>query len=203
MDEANVSSSNDFGKDVIPSMLQSGCGMYAYAFDGYWKDVGTVQSLWEANMDMLGDDPVLDLRDEQWRIYSRTAGMPPQFVTDTARVKNSCITEGCYIAGDVEHSVLFTGVNVEAGAKIENSIILPYAKIERGAYIKNAVVGEGAHIGAGCQIGMDQGNVVREQSPMCAGGITLVGKRINVAAGAIIQSGVMLEYDVEPAEISK
>ena len=129
--------------------------------------------------------------------------MPPQVVTEDARIKNSCVTEGCYIDGDVSHSVIFTGVNIEAGARVENSIILPYAKIERGAYIKNAVVGESAHIGAGAQIGMDHSNVERQQSPMCVGGITLVGKRINVAAGAIIESGVMLDYDVEPAEIGK
>ncbi len=203
MDESNVSSSNDFGKDVIPAMLESGCGMYAYAFDGYWKDVGTVYSLWEANMDMLGEDPVLNLRDDHWRIYSRTAGMPPQFITENARVKDSCLTEGCYVAGDVTHSVLFTGVQIEAGAIVENSIILPNARVERGAYIKNAVVGERAHIGAGCIIGAETGNVAREQSPMCVGGITLVGKGINVAAGAIIQTGVMLDYDVEPGEIGK
>ncbi|MDD6203388.1 MAG: glucose-1-phosphate adenylyltransferase [Firmicutes bacterium] len=203
MDESNVSSSNDFGKDVIPAMLADGCGMYAYAFDGYWKDVGTVRSLWEANMDMLGDNPVFNLRDEAWRIYSRTAGMPPQFISAKSTVTDSCITEGCYVAGEVLHSVIFTGVDIEEDTRIENSIILPYARVRRGAYIKNSVVGEHADIGQDVVIGCEQGNIPRPCSPLCGGGITLVGKGIKVAAGARVQSGVMLDFDVEPSEVGK
>lgn len=202
MDESNVSSSNDFGKDVIPAMLSDGCGMYAYAFDGYWKDVGTVRSLWEANMDMLGEKPLLDLRDDSWRIYSRTAGMPPQYVKKGAHITDSCITEGCYIAGDVFHSVVFTGVNIEDGVTVENSIILPYAHLCMGATVRNAVIGERAVVGENAFIGCREGNINREPSPLCDEGITLVGKGISVAPQARVPWGVMLEFDVEPGELT-
>ena len=154
-------------------------------------------------MDMLGDNPVFNLRDEAWRIYSRTAGMPPQFISAKSTVTDSCITEGCYVAGEVLHSVIFTGVDIEEDTRIENSIILPYARVRRGAYIKNSVVGEHADIGQDVVIVCEQGNIPRQCSPLCGGGITLVGKGIKVAAGARVQSGVMLDFDVEPSEVGK
>jgi len=115
-DEADPTSSNDFGKNIIPKMLADGCAMYAYPFEGYWRDVGTIASLWDANMDLIGDKPEFDLSDKKWRIYSRNSAQPPQYVGEKAKVSNSLITEGCIIEGIVENSILSGGVVVEEGA---------------------------------------------------------------------------------------
>ena len=130
-DEADPASSKDFGKNVIPKMLGDGCKMYAYPFRGYWKDVGTIQSLWEANMDLVGEQPVFDLRDRDWRIYSRNYSDSPHFVGEYAKISNSLITEGCTIEGIVENSVLSSGVKVCRGAYIKDSIIMSGVTVGR------------------------------------------------------------------------
>ena len=124
-DEANPESENDFGKNVIPAMLQNNERMYAYAFQGYWKDVGTIDSLWEANMDLLDPNVPLDLYDDAWKIYARNPVMPPQYVAEGAVTQNSMISEGCIVEGDVDFSILFAGVTVEKGAVVHDSIIMP------------------------------------------------------------------------------
>jgi len=160
MDVKNPDSSNDFGKDIIPTMLADKNNMYAYTFEGYWKDVGTVRSYWEANMDLLSDDNELDLYCREWRIFTKNRNLPPQYVTDQAVVKNSMINEGCIIDGHLEKSILFSEVRVDKGAKVYNSVILSGAIIEEGAKVCNAVVMEGVRVKKGDVIGEENGEHV-------------------------------------------
>ena len=132
-DEADKKSSNDFGKNIIPTMLADKQVLCAYSFDGYWKDVGTIESLWEANMDLLSTPMPIDLHDKKWRIYARNPGMAPHYIAKGATVNDSLITEGCEVYGTVDHSVLFAGVTVEEGANVRDSVIMPGAVIHRGA----------------------------------------------------------------------
>ena len=124
LDEANPNSDNDFGKNIIPAMLEAGENLYTYTFDGYWKDVGTIESLWEANMDLLEMPMPIDLYDKRWRIYARNPGMPPHYIADGAKVVNCLITEGCEVKGVINHSVLFAGGTVETGAEIRVPIFI-------------------------------------------------------------------------------
>ena len=130
-DEADRTSSNDFGKNIIPNMLAAKEKMVVYRFSDYWKDVGTIDSLWEANLDLLDPKMKLDLSDPNWRIYSRTPSAPPQYIADTAAVQNSLITEGCDVYGTVDFSILFDNVTVEEGAVVKDSLIMPGAVIKR------------------------------------------------------------------------
>ena len=147
-DEKNSESSNDFGKNIIPAMLQKGERMFAFGFEGYWKDVGTVDSLWDANMDLLYPNVTFELNDPDWKIYARNPMMPPHYISKDAEVQNSMVAEGAEIYGDVENSVISTGVLIEEGAKVEYSVIMPNAVIEKGAQIRYAIVGEGAVVRA-------------------------------------------------------
>ncbi len=151
-DDKNPLSRNDFGGDVIPLMLHEGCRMYAYRFYGYWKDVGTVESLWEANMDLLEPEPALKLDDHSWRIYTVNPSQPPQLLTATASVEQSLVSEGCTVAGTVRHSVLFTGVRVGEGSLIEDAVIMPYVRIGRNVQVKRAIIDENTVIKDGCRI---------------------------------------------------
>ncbi|MBM7688000.1 glucose-1-phosphate adenylyltransferase [Enterococcus ureilyticus] len=137
----------DFGKHVIPSYLEADENVYAYHFDGYWKDVGTIDSLWEANMEFIGLENALNMRDKNWRIYSKNNISPPHFITKTASVKTSLIVDGCFISGTITDSILSTGVKVKSGSTIENSVIMPGAVIGKNVQIKNAIIGENAIIG--------------------------------------------------------
>ena len=152
-DEANPQSSNDFGKDIIPAMLANGEKMVSYRFDGYWKDVGTIESLWEANMDLLSPNSGLALSDDNWKIYGRTTGSPPHFTAKGAKVQHTLLSEGCEIAGNVSESVLFSDVKVAKNAKVEYSILMPGAVVEEGASVRYAIVASGAVIAKGAQIG--------------------------------------------------
>lgn len=140
MDESNPDSSNDFGKDVIPAMLADELKLIAYPFKGYWKDVGTVKSLWEANMDLLDADQDLNLFEYSWRIYSVNPNQPPQIIGTTAEVKHSLVNEGCIIDGAIEQSVMFQGVEVEEGAVLKECVVMPNARIGRGSFIERAIV---------------------------------------------------------------
>jgi glucose-1-phosphate adenylyltransferase len=158
-DEAKSGSTNDFGKDVIPAMLNQGAGLYAYPFEGYWKDVGTIESLWESNMDLLDSRTSLQLNDRSWRIYSVNPNMPAQYIAPTAKVRTALINEGCVVFGEVERSVLFYGVHVGEGAVIKDSVIMPGTRIGRGAVIRKAIIGEGCTIGDDCQVGGDHDEI--------------------------------------------
>ncbi|CAM3791601.1 glucose-1-phosphate adenylyltransferase [Cohnella lubricantis] len=152
-DEADPQSEGDFGKNVIPKLLREQARLFAYRFEGYWKDVGTIESLWEANMDLLAAEPALNLNDRKWRIFSVNPNRPAQFMAPGASVRSSLINEGCVIEGAVNRSVLFHGVKAEAGSLIEDSVIMPGAVIGRGAAVIRAIVGEGAVVGEGCVVG--------------------------------------------------
>jgi glucose-1-phosphate adenylyltransferase len=152
-DEADKGSSNDFGKDIIPAMLKEQARLFSYRFDGYWKDVGTIDSLWEANMDLLEEDPALQLNDRAWRIFSVNPNRPAQYVAPHAKIRSSLVNEGCLVDGEVNRSVLFQGVMAAEGSLIEDSVIMPGAKIGRGARVIRAIVGEGAVVGEDCVVG--------------------------------------------------
>ncbi|WP_274364680.1 glucose-1-phosphate adenylyltransferase [Paenibacillus thermotolerans] len=169
-DEANPDSSNDFGKDVIPMMLEEGARLFAYPFEGYWKDVGTVQSLWEAHMDLLEDKPKLDLFDRSWRIYSLSPYRPPQYVAPTATISRSLINEGCSVYGEIDHSVLFYGVQVGGGSVVKDSVIMPNVTIGSGVRVYRSIIGEGTVIEDGCVIGTPT-----DEESADIGEITLIG----------------------------
>jgi len=152
-DEAARGSSHDFGKDIIPMMMRDDKRLHAYLFKDYWKDVGTIESLWEANMDLLDENSPLDLSDTNWRIYSVNPNQPAQYLGDTAQVNSSLVTEGCMIEGDVDRSVLFSGVHVARGSYIAESVVMPNVRIGEGSKIYRAIIGEGAVIQAGVVIG--------------------------------------------------
>lgn len=177
LDEENPYSSNDFGKDIIPRMLQEERAMHAYRFKDYWKDVGTIESLWEANMDLLEDNPELNLCDNEWRIFTVNPNFPPQYISPTATVQRSLINEGCMVFGDVDHSVLFHGVQVGDGSVIRDSIIMPNVKIGANVTVNRAIVAEGTVISDGCQIGVPH----QEEGP-----ITLIAENSFITANSKI-----------------
>ena len=146
-------SNHDFGKDIIPTLLKQGGNLYAYKFRGYWKDVGTIDSLWEANMDLLDDDNELDLGDSSWKIYTEDITTLPHYVGANADIKRSFITQGCVIDAEVKNSVLFTGVKVGSGAKVIDTVLMPNAVVEDGAVIHRALVADGVKIGKGAIVG--------------------------------------------------
>ncbi|MBB3114397.1 glucose-1-phosphate adenylyltransferase [Paenibacillus phyllosphaerae] len=170
-DEANRMSGNDFGKDIIPAMLADGIHLHSYAFNGYWKDVGTIESLWEASMDLLAEKPGLDLYDRSWRIYSVNPNQPGHAVAPGAEISNSLITEGCLVEGGVYRSVLFHGVRTSPDSRVQDSVIMPNAKIGKGARIYRTIIGEGAIVADGVTIGNPSG-----------GPITVIGSDEFVAA---------------------
>ena len=159
-DEKDESSSNDFGKNIIPAMLANGESLYAYSFEGYWKDVGTISSLWEANMDLLGDNPVLDLTDDSWRIYARHSAETPQYIGADAVVENSSVTEGCTILGTVINSVLASDVVVEKGAVVKDSVIMDNVRICEGAVVNYSIVDERSVIEKNAVVGEERGEGV-------------------------------------------
>ncbi len=154
-DEQNKNSENDFGKNIIPSLIENGEAVHAFKFDGYWKDVGTIDSLWEANMDMLGDTPVFSTSDRTWKIYSRNYAEPPQYIGSDAKIINSNITEGCEIDGYIENCVLSEGVKISRGARVIDSVIFDHVKIMEGATVTHSVVDSNAEIGRGAIVGSD------------------------------------------------
>ncbi len=152
-DENTEGSENDFGKNIIPNMLNNRERMAAYRFEGYWKDVGTLESLWDANMDMLSPESGLDLLDESWPIYARTVAAPAAFLGRNAKVTHSAFNRGSDLEGTVENSVLSQGVSVAAGAEVSYSVLFPGVQVEEGAVVRYAIVGEGCRIGKGCHVG--------------------------------------------------
>ncbi len=179
-DEHDEKSSNDFGKNVIPKLLQAGKGLYGYQFNGYWKDVGTVSSLWQSNMDLLDFDS-LNLDDETWPILSRSTLMSPHFIGTHAKVCNSLITEGCYVDGDIRHSVIFDGVTVEKGAEVVDSVVLSGATIRAGAKVCRTIVGENAVVGNDATVGY--GGSDEFVSAYCSDGVSLIGENVGVENG--------------------
>ena len=158
-DEQDPASSNDFGKNVIPAMLGDGCRMVAYSFNDYWKDVGTIASLWEANMDLLKTPLPIDLHDKKWRIYARNFGSEPQYIAPTASVSDTLATEGCVVYGKTQHVILSTDVIVEKDAQVIDSVIMPGAVIRAGAVVRRAIVAENAVVGYYANVGGAEGEI--------------------------------------------
>ena len=152
-DEADPNSSKDFGKNIIPNLLNSGHKMMAYNFDGYWKDVGTIDSLWEANMELLGKNPEFEIRGEKDKIYSRNSAMPSSYIDEKAKIANSFVAEGCEVYGTVKHSVISIGCTVGEGALVEDSVVMPGVVIEPGAIVRHAILGENSRICRNCVVG--------------------------------------------------
>lgn len=194
-DEANPNSSNDFGKDVIPAMLNAGELLRVYRFDDYWKDVGTVDSLWEANLDLLNPKIDLNLADQNWRIYSRTTGMPPQYISENAEVENSLITDGCEVEGKLDYSILFENVTVEKGASVEYSLVMPGAVIKKGAKVRYSIIAENTVIGENAEIGS-----VPEETASAEWGITVIGDNLTVGKKAAVGPKKMITENIGEEE---
>lgn len=192
-DEETVGSSNDFGQNIIPAMLEDKQKMIVYHFDAYWKDVGTIDSLWEANLDLLNPKVELDLSDPSWRIASRSPTAPPQFVSSTAKVQNSLVTEGCNVYGSVDFSVLFENVCIEKGAEVLDSIVMPGAVVKSGASLQYAIIGENAVIEPGAKIGERPENMADLEQ----WGIAVIGPGIKVGENATVEPKAMIEKDIE------
>ena len=195
-DENDPNSSNDFGKNVIPAMHEAGERLFAYGFEGYWKDVGTIDSLWEANLDLLNPKANIDLSDSAWKIYGRGAVTAPQYVSDKAIIENSLAAEGCEIEGKVDYSVLFSNVTVEEGAFVDYSIVMPGAVIKKGAVVQYAMVAENAVI--------EEGAVVGENPEKCENlenwGVSVVGAGVVVGKNATVKAQSMISEDVKEGE---
>ena len=193
-DERDPESANDFGKNIIPKMLEDGEKMVAYSFEGYWKDVGTIESLWEANMDLIDDPPKFDLNDRKWVIYSRNYALMPHYIGEDAKIVNSTVTEGCEINGEVDHSVVFASVKIGKGAVIKDSVIMTGAVIGDGAVVEKAVIGVEAKIGAGAKVGVSPESADNKyNSDYCTHGIVLVEGGAVVEDNADIPKGSMIE----------
>ncbi len=188
-DDQNPSSKNDFGHDVLPTMLAAGEPMVAYPFEGYWKDVGTIDSLWEANMDLLNPNVPLDLSDPAWRIYSNNPALPPQYIGAHANVQNSMISEGCSVYGTVDFSVLFPTVVVEEGAEVRDSILMPGVRVKKGAKVQYTILAEHVTVGENADIGERP----EDKDNLDEWGVSVVGEGLCVDAGAHIPAKAMID----------
>ncbi len=195
-DEANPDSSNDFGKNIIPAMLGDGQKLQSYKFADYWKDVGTIDSLWESNLDLLNPKVEIDLSDPAWRIYSRTPSAPPQYIGETAKVQNSLVTEGCNVYGNVDFSILFENVTVGEDATITDSIIMPGATVKPGATVQYAIIAE--------NVTVEEGAVVGERPENCSDlskwGVSVVGAGLTVGKNGFVTAGKMIDTSVKEGE---
>ena len=172
--------SKDFGKDIIPSMLDKKENLFAYTFDGYWKDVGTLDSLWEANMDLLSPSVPLDLYDNEWKIYTRNNNMPPQYIGSTAEVENSMIAEGSTINGKVDFSIIFAGAKIEEGATVNYSIVMPGTVIKSGAVVEYSIAGEDCVVHENAKIGLSPETVENRDE----WGTAVIGHNVDISEGA-------------------
>lgn len=192
-DENNPESGNDFGHDVIPAMHENHEKLFAYPFSGYWKDVGTIDSLWEANLDLLNPSVDLDLTDPSWKIYAKNPVAPPHYVGDKAYVQNSLISEGGIIEGTVDFSILFPNVVVEEGAKVLDSIIMPGTVIKKNAVVQYAIVAENAVIDENAIVGKRP----EDMEDLDQWGVAVVGSGVKVGAGAVVEPKAMIGEDIE------
>lgn len=190
-DDDDPESSKDFGKNILPKMLNAGEKMFAYRFEGYWKDVGTIFSLWEANMDLLGEDPAFDVADPAWKIHSRNPLAPPEYIGEGAAVQNSMVALGCEIYGEVENSVLSSNVVVEKGAVVKDSVIMSGTTVRAGAKIDYSIIDEDVVVGEDAVIGADKSE---------AKGITVLGRNIEVGKGAVVSAGAIIDKNIQAGE---
>ena len=190
-DENDPKSQNDFGKNVLPAMLNAGESMFAYRFEGYWKDVGTIESLWESNMDLLDPNIPLDLNDPEWRIYSRNPVMPPHYVAKGATIQNSLAAEGCNVYGTVDFSVLFAGVYVAPGAVVRDSIIMPGSRIEQAATVQYAIVAENSVVGANSVVGQRPEDMENKED----WGVAVIGPGCTLAPDTVVPPKAMIDAE--------
>lgn len=204
MDENNDNSVNDFGKNIIPAMLDAGEPMYTYSFEGYWKDVGTIESLWQSNMDLLTVPPKFNQYDKEWKIYSRSAIKPPQYISSDAEVINSCITEGCKIYGKVEHSIISDSVTIGKNTIIKDCIIMPGVVIGENCVIQKSIIADGAIINDDVKIGVTTNPESKYISPMCSNDISVIGAKAFIPKDADIPKNAMVEAytDADQNDIS-
>jgi glucose-1-phosphate adenylyltransferase len=194
-DQNTEGSSNDFGKDIIPKMLKNNERLFAYPFKGYWRDVGTVKSLWEANMDLLEEASELNLYDPAWRIYSRNPEEPPHFISVSANVKSCIAAGGGVIGGDVYHSILFSGVYIGKGSKVANCILMPNVRIGENTVIENSIIAENTVIGDNCYIGCGLSINKETKQEMTDSDITVIGENMVIPDGIKIGAGSMMDND--------
>lgn len=192
-DERDPSSANDFGKNIIPTMLENGEKMVSFRFEGYWKDVGTIHSLWEANMDLVDQPHKFDLNDRSWSIYSRNMALAPHYVGQNAKITNSTVTEGCFIDGEIKHSVIFGGVELGEGSVVSDSVIMPGAKIGKNVVIEKAVIGADAVIGDGAKVGVNSSDDNKYASKLCTNDLVLIESGAEVGVEEDICKGSMVE----------
>lgn len=190
-DDENPKSQNDFGKNVLPAMLNARERMFAYRFEGYWKDVGTIESLWESNMDLLNPNISLDLSDDEWKIYSRNPVMPPHYVAKGAHVQNSLVAEGCNVYGEIDFAVLFAGVYVAPGAVVKDSIVMPGARIEEGARVQYAIVSENSVIGANAVVGERPEEMENKDD----WGVAVIGPGCTIPPGTVVEPKAMIDAE--------
>ncbi len=195
-DEAKEGSSNDFGHDLIPAMHANGERMFAYQFDGYWKDVGTINSLWDANLDLLNPKVDLNLDDEGWKIYSRSPAAPPHYIGANASIESSMITEGCEIEGSLDFSVLFANVTVEEGAEVKYSIVMPGTVVKKGAVVQYAIVAENAVIEEGATVGKSP----ESMADINDWGVAVIGNGVTIGKGATVEPKAMVDEDMGGVE---
>ena len=192
-DEQTEDSDHDFGKDIIPAMLADGRRMFAYRFNGYWKDVGTIQAYWESSMDLVKRVPEFNLYDPEWRIYTPNPVKPPHYIASTGSVKTSVVAEGCMIYGTVRNSVLFPGVTVEKDALIEHSIVMSNSHIGEGSVLDHCIIGENVTVGRNVRVGVGE-NIPNEDKPgIYNSGITVVGERAGIPDDTVIGKNVMID----------
>ena len=195
-DEAKEGSSNDFGHDLIPAMHENGERMFAYQFDGYWKDVGTINSLWDANLDLLNPKVDLNLDDDGWKIYSRSPAAPPHYIGSNAEIESSMITEGCDIEGKIDFSVLFANVTVEEGAEVKYSIVMPGTVVKKGAVVQYSIVAENAVIEEGAVVGESPENMADVND----WGVAVIGNGVTIGKGAKVAPKAMVDEDMGGAQ---
>ena len=192
-DEADPESENDFGNTIIPNLLKDKRRMFAYRFSGYWKDVGTISSLWEANMEVLDpENSGINLFDDDWKIYSRNSGMPGHHISSDAVVEDCMITDGCKVSGTIKHSILFPGVIVEKGASVEDSVVMGGCVIKAGATVTHSIIAENVEIGSGAKVGEVPADGVKAVATVSSG--------VKVGPGAVIGPNAMVETDVKDGE---
>ena len=195
-DDNDVVSSKDFGKNIIPAMLENQARMFAYRFDGYWKDVGTIDSLWEANMDLLDPSVPLDLSDQTWKIYARNSVRPPSYLATTSTVQNSIVSEGTEIYGQIDFSVLFPNVTIEPGAIVHDSIIMNGSVVRSGAVVEYSIVAENVEIAENACVGRRPEDTPDKES----WGVTVIANNVRVGQNAVVGAKQMIDTDIPDAE---
>lgn len=179
-DEKNENSSHDFGKDIIPKLLDNNKTMYAYEFEGYWKDVGTIESLWQANIDLLEEAPELDLYNKEWKIYSEDVNYPPHYITKEGKVRSSLINEGCVVNGDIENTILFQSVKIGKNSKVRDSLIFPNVEIGDNVVIDRAIIGENTKIQDGKVISKESSDYKKTSHEISPTGIVVIGEESKI-----------------------